>query len=94
MKRLQQYDSLVIHDLEEEKFHLPTHAHTYYEIIYVFKGSGVHLINNNRFRYVPGDLFLLSPEDTHHFDIAERSRFIFIKFTDSYFSPKKSFSQK
>lgn len=88
MKRTQ-FSPLVIHDFEEQTFHLPKHSHTYYEIIYINKGSGTHLLNNNRFNYFTGDLFLISPDDTHHFDIKDSTHFTFIKFTDSYFAGHK-----
>ncbi|MBE9586780.1 helix-turn-helix domain-containing protein [Mucilaginibacter sp. JRF] len=84
-----QFEHLVIHDLEEEKFHLPVHSHTYYEIVYIWKGKGVHLINSSRLPYKAGDLFIISPEDEHYFDIKATTRFTFIKFTDAYFSGHK-----
>ncbi|HEX9512654.1 MAG TPA: AraC family transcriptional regulator [Puia sp.] len=85
MKR-KQFEPLIIHDFEEKEFHLPTHSHTYYEIVYIFKGDGVHLLNNSRLPYKAGDLFVISPEDEHYFEIGNSTRFVFIKFTDSYFS--------
>lgn len=88
MKKLKQFDTLVIHEFEEKVFHLPVHSHTYYEIIYIFKGSGIHHLNNNQLLYKAGDLFLIAPEDEHYFEIKNATRFAFIKFTDSYFSTK------
>lgn len=85
MKKIQ-FDPLDIHDFEEKVFHLPIHSHTYYELIYIRKGSGIHLLNNNRLPYKSGDLFIISPEDQHHFEISRNTHFTFIKFTDSYFS--------
>jgi len=79
---------LLIDDFEETVYHLPAHSHTYYEMIYIFKGNGTHVLNSNRIPYNTGDLFVLSPDDEHYFEIAESTRFIFIKFTDSYFSGK------
>lgn len=87
MKRTQ-FEPLVIHDYEESVFHLPAHSHTYYEMIYIVTGKGVHRINSNLLPYQEGDLFLISPEDEHHFEIVEPTHFTFIKFTDSYFSRK------
>ena len=89
MKKLNQYETLVIHEFEEEKFHLPLHSHTYYELIYIKKGNGIHRLNNNLLDYKEGDLFALAPEDEHYFDIKSSTRFVYIKFTDSYFSSKK-----
>lgn len=89
MPKLKQFDTLVILDFEEKDFHLQTHGHNYYEIVYIFKGIGIHLLNNNRLPYSTGDLFVIAPDDEHYFDIEEYTRFICIKFTDSYFRGKR-----
>jgi len=89
MKKLNQFDTLVIDEFEEDQYHLPTHSHTYYEIIYIIKGSGIHQLNNNLLPYKSGDLFVISTEDEHYFDIKKRTRFFFIKFTDTYFNSNR-----
>jgi AraC-like DNA-binding protein len=92
MKKLNQFDTLVIDEFEEDKYHLPTHSHTYYEIIYIIKGSGIHQLNDNLLPYKSGDLFAISPDDEHYFDIKKTTRFFFIKFTDTYFNSNKKLS--
>ena len=92
MQKLKQFDTLVVHEFEESVFHLPVHSHTYYEIVYIFKGCGIHHLNNNQLSYKGGDLFLLSPDDEHYFEIKKTTRFAFIKFTDSYFTNKTHLS--
>lgn len=92
MKKLNQFDTLMIDEFEEDKYHLPTHSHTYYEIIYIIKGSGIHQLNNNLLPYQSGDLFVISTDDEHYFDIKKRTRFFFIKFTDTYFNSNKKLS--
>ena len=92
MQKLKQFETLVIDEFEEEKFHLPEHSHTYYEIIYIKKGCGVHHLNKNLLSYKAGDLFVLSPDDEHYFDIKKSTRFVFIKFTDNYFNSNKKLS--
>lgn len=90
MKKLNQFESLLLDEFEEEKFHLPVHSHTYYELIYIVKGQGIHHLNQNLIPYNDGSLFAISPDDHHYFDIHSSTRFIFIKFTESYFSSKKN----
>ncbi|WP_433764604.1 AraC family transcriptional regulator [Flavobacterium ginsenosidimutans] len=90
MPKLNQFKTLVLDEFEEEKFHLPPHTHTYYEIIYINKGSGIHHLNNNLLPYKAGDLFVISPDDEHYFDIKKSTRFTFIKFTDNYFNSKQN----
>lgn len=90
MPKLNQFKTLMIDEFEEEKFHLPPHSHTYYEIIYIKKGSGIHHINNNLLSYKAGDLFVISPDDEHYFDIKKSTHFVYIKFTDNYFNSKQN----
>ncbi|MFH6969015.1 AraC family transcriptional regulator [Flavobacterium sp. FlaQc-28] len=90
MPKLNQFKTLVIDEFEDDKFHLPPHTHTYYEIIYIKKGNGIHHLNNNLLPYKSGDLFVISPEDEHYFDIKKTTRFVYIKFTDNYFNSNKN----
>lgn len=92
MKKLNQYDTLVIDEFEEDNYHLPKHSHTYYEIIYIIKGNGIHQLNNNLLPYKSGDLFVISTDDEHYFDIKKTTLFFFIKFTDTYFNSNKKLS--
>ncbi len=61
------------------------HTHNFFEIVYVEEGSGMQCINYHEFEYAAGNIFLLPPLDCHSFQIKERSRFYFIRFTDHYF---------
>lgn len=85
MRTLKQFEPLVIHDFTEKVFHMESHGHTYYEIGYIYSGTGLHYLNNSILPYKAGDVFLLCPEDSHTFKIKRNTRFVFIKFTDSYF---------
>lgn len=89
MNKLKQFSSLEILDFDEAEFHLTSHGQNYFELVYIYKGSGVHQINQNWFHYTSGDLFVISPEDEHDFKIEKKSRVISIKFTDDYFSSKE-----
>jgi len=85
MRTLKQFEPLVIHDFTEGTFHMESHGHTYYEIGYIYGGKGIHYLNNSALGYQQGDIFVLCPEDSHTFKIKQKTRFVFIKFTDSYF---------
>ncbi|SEW26931.1 AraC-type DNA-binding protein [Chitinophaga sp. YR573] len=85
MDTLRQFETLIINDYEADISPFATHVHTYYELIYIYKGNGAHFLNDNNISYKSGDLFLISPEDKHHFEVKQTTRFVVIKFTDSYF---------
>jgi len=86
MTTLRQFDPLIIRDYITDVFLFGPHGHTYYEMIYIFKGKGTHLLNHNLMDYHAGELFLISPEDHHHFEVKISTRFIVIKFTEDYFN--------
>lgn len=85
MIRLKQFDSLLIEDLDEHSFPLPYHGQNYNELVYIYKGCGIHILNNHRQPYESGDLLLISHDDTHHLQANCSTRIIAIKFTYDYF---------
>jgi AraC family transcriptional regulator, L-rhamnose operon regulatory protein RhaS len=62
------------------------HKHHFFELIYVLEGSGFHNINDNNYEFSKGDVFLLTPEDAHTFEIITPTRFCIIDFTKSFFA--------
>src|SRR5882724_1447401 len=84
MKRYRQFHPVLISDFEADRWPHPVHNHNHFELIYIKKGSGEHHINKEIIFYRAGNIFLLSPEEEHYFEITERTRFIYLKFTDLY----------
>lgn len=70
----------------KDKWHLPVHKHTHYELQYIIRGKGQHIINGNSFNYEKGDVFIVPPQDNHFFIFQERTAVCVIKFNESYFS--------
>lgn len=91
MKR-KQFEPLEIDTFETDVYPFPKHSHTYYEMIYIFKGCGNHHINKIIIPYKAGDFYLISPDDEHFFDVKKTTKFCFIKFNDSYFENNKHLS--
>ena len=89
MKILNQFDPLVIEDVEETVYTCSHHSHTYYELVYIHTGNGTHHQNDDKVPYTAGDLFLISPGEFHSFEIVDPTHFTYIKFTESYFESKK-----
>ncbi len=89
MKIFNQFAPLVIEDLKEVTFSCSHHSHTYYEMVYIHNGCGIHYLNDDIINYEAGDLFLISPGEHHSFDIKDETHFTYIKFTESYFESKK-----
>ncbi|PWV46573.1 AraC family transcriptional regulator [Chitinophaga sp. S165] len=90
MGKIKQFETLIVEEVEQTSEEAPSeHGHNFFEIIYILNGQGYHYINKTALPYKQGNLFLLSPEDEHYFDIKEKSRFAIIRFTDHYFTQKR-----
>lgn len=92
IKRYKQFEPLKISDFEVEAWKHPPHQHNYYEIIYIKHGSGRHFINAVPIDYSGGEIFMIGPEEVHYFEIAEITRFIYLKFIDPYLYEDKNFN--
>ena len=84
MKRYVYNTPYNIYHFTTNKWSHPIHNHTYFEIIFILRGAGIHNINGNKIQYEGGDTFLLGPEDFHTFDINEETEFCFIRFNESF----------
>lgn len=51
--------------MKQNKFEIPEHTHTYFEIIYVLSGSCTHFINQNAMMFSQGDFCIFPPAVRH-----------------------------
>ena len=84
MKRENLHQPFEISFSELDESQLQEHDHTFFELVYILSGTGVQWINNNKFLYHDGHLFMITPGDTHSFDIHTTTKFVYIKFNDIY----------
>ena len=68
----------------KDEWPFPVHKHTHYELQYILRGKGQHIINDQAYPYEQGDLFILVPTDTHLFAFHQRSTICIIKFNEAY----------
>lgn len=57
----------------------------FFELVLIKEGSGTQCINYNEYNYGKESMFLLPPLKCHSFTIGEPTKFVFLKFTDSFF---------
>ncbi len=76
--------------VETEHWEKRPHKNNFFEIVYVESGNGSQCINYNEFEYHSGNIFLLPPLNCHSFNIKERTKFYFIRFSDHFFLGKQS----
>jgi AraC-like DNA-binding protein len=86
MKKQNLYQPFEILVKELDKFPKTTKSNNFFELIFIVEGSGVQFINDNRFNYRKGNLFLITPHDTHSFEINSTTQFFFLRFNESYIS--------
>lgn len=94
MKRINSFRSINVFTLELDKWEYEVHKHNFYELIFVEDGQGRHLLNELSYPYAQGDVFLLTPNDAHEFVIEEKTKFIYLKFTEQVFLEKLNGSKK
>ena len=89
MKSIQLYKDVEVTVREIKSNTSSPHKHHFFEVLYVLSGVGIHTINDNKFEFSKGDVFLLTPEDAHTFQIFVPTRFCIIDFTKSFFSKSR-----
>lgn len=56
----------------------------FFQIVYIISGTGKLNLNENCVEYGAGKLYLISPQDKHHFNIEQTSEFLLIRFTHAF----------
>ncbi len=87
-KRFFSTTSFNVFELDLEFWDYPKHTHNFFELVFIIAGNGIHELNESRFNYTKGDVFLLTPTDEHSFIVHERTVFGYLKFTEQLFLEK------
>lgn len=69
---------------ELQRYNKPTRRNNFFELIYIIDGTGIQIVNKNRFHYRKGNLFLLTPQDVYSFSIDAPTTFFFLRFNELY----------
>lgn len=62
------------------------HRHDFYEILYLSKGSGIHIIDNNEYEITPPCVFFLSPGQAHKLQLSNDIEGYIFLFTSEFYS--------
>jgi AraC-like DNA-binding protein len=84
MRKENLYHPFEIEIKELDRFPKTTRSNNFFELIYIVDGTGVQYINKNRFNYRKGNLFLLTPQDTHSFEVTTITKFFFLRFNEYF----------
>ena len=88
MKKENLYEPFSVSFETLEESSVWAHKNSFFELIYVLSGTGKQCINQHKFNYHPGHMFLITPDDCHSFDIETTSQFFFLRFNDIYIRSK------
>ena len=78
------YQALEVYYEKVEVCPLRNRQFNFFELVYVIAGGGSHAVNGNRIPFQAGDLFLITPQDCHEFDLEGICEFMVIRFGESY----------
>ncbi|WP_437921209.1 AraC family transcriptional regulator [Sphingobacterium sp. LRF_L2] len=84
MARENLHKSLEVYYEQVDSCPLRDRQFNFFEFVYVLSGKGSHSINGNRLPFKSGDLFLITPTDSHTFDLENMCEFMVIRFAPGY----------
>ncbi|NIG55103.1 AraC family transcriptional regulator [Chitinophaga sp. Cy-1792] len=64
------------------------HQHSFFELVYILSGTGKQHINEYTLDYKSGQMFLITPQDYHSFDVDTATEFFLLRFNDIYIKSK------
>ena len=85
MQVIEAYKPFEIQEIELTDWKQRPVKNSFFELVLIKKGQGTQCINYNEHQYNKGSIFLLPPLKCHSFSIEQPTKFVFLKFTDSFF---------
>ncbi|SDR96639.1 transcriptional regulator, AraC family [Polaribacter sp. KT25b] len=85
MQVLEAYKPFEIQEIELTEWKQRPVKNNFFELVLIKEGEGSQCINYNDYSYTKNSMFLLPPLKCHSFTIEKPTRFVFLKFTDSFF---------
>jgi AraC-like DNA-binding protein len=92
MQVIETYKPFEIQELELSEWKQRPVKNNFFELVLINEGKGSQCINYNEVAYSKGSIFLLPPLKCHSFSIKKPTKFVFLKFTDSFFKNMNGFS--
>jgi AraC-like DNA-binding protein len=75
---------------EVDNWENPVHKHNFFELLCIQAGSVQQRINDYTRDYPKGQLFLLTPQDSHSLYVKGHSKFCFVRFNELFFHEQKN----
>ena len=85
MQVIEAFKPFEIQEIELTEWKQRPVKNNFFELVLIKDGEGTQCINYNDVSYNKGSIFLLPPLKCHSFNIEKQTKFVFLKFTDSFF---------
>ncbi|WBX74872.1 AraC family transcriptional regulator [Tenacibaculum ovolyticum] len=85
MQVLEAYKPFEVQEIELTEWKQRPVKNNFFELVLIKDGEGTQCINYNDYTYSKDSIFLLPPLKCHSFSIEKPTKFVFLKFTDSFF---------
>jgi len=85
MQVIEAYKPFEIQEIELTDWKQRPVKNSFFELVLIKEGQGTQCINYNEHQYNKGSIFLLPPLKCHSFSIEQPTKFVFLKFTDTFF---------
>lgn len=92
MQVLDAYKPFEIQEIELNFWKQRPVKNNFFELVLIKDGLGTQCINYNESKYEKGSIYLLPPLKCHSFKIEKTTKFVFLKFTDSFFKNANNLS--
>jgi AraC-like DNA-binding protein len=84
------HDSFAIEIASYAEWQERSRTNNFFELVYVLEGTGLQSVNSVKLPFRENDIHLLPAAKCYKYIIEEASRFLFVRFTSSYFIPLKN----
>ncbi|QNL48181.1 helix-turn-helix transcriptional regulator [Olivibacter sp. SDN3] len=90
MKKKHLYQPFELHVSDMEHWNERPLKYQFFEIVQIIEGEGTRIVNENKFSYSKGSIFLFTPLDCRGFESCVRTRFCSIRFSNVFLEQYKS----
>jgi AraC-like DNA-binding protein len=80
------HDTFCIEVASFDEWEERSRKNNFFELVYILDGKGSHSVKSTMYPYERNCIFLLPIAKGHHYIIKEPTKFLFVRFTGSYFS--------
>ena len=81
------HDTFAIEIVDYSEWKERNRKNNFFELVYILNGKGLHRVNHIAYPYRKNGIFLLPAARCHMYVIEKKTRFLFLRFTASYFLP-------